>query len=144
MYDQTLLTIDLGLRRTILFLFLIADVQCPINGANFLRKSGLIVDLSCWKLRDSSASLTAQCRVTSISSIGLRLQLPADNVFTDLLRQFPVLHQQSSEFPDPNCDITHYLVTKGPPVTTRPRLLPPGKLATAKAEFKNMLRLGIV
>ncbi|CAH8493835.1 unnamed protein product [Dicrocoelium dendriticum] len=143
-YGQKMLTLNLGLRRSFPFVFLIADVQRPILGVDFLTKFGLIVDPRNRKLCDSLTSLSVSGKVTSISSIGLRLALPADNVFTKLLLQFPALCQSPNDFPEPKHEVTHHIITHGPPVTARPRRLPPDKLATAKAEFEHMLRLGIV
>jgi len=40
--------------------------------------------------------------------------------------------------------VLHHIETSGPPVTARPRRLEPGKLAAAKAEFKQMEELGII
>ncbi|CAH8550920.1 unnamed protein product [Dicrocoelium dendriticum] len=143
-YGQKLLTLDLGLRRTFSFVFLIADVQRPIIGVDFLTQFGLIVDLRNRELRDSITSLTTPGRATSISSIGLRMTLPTNTVFTELLQQFPALYLPSNNCPAPKHEIVHHIVTRGPPVTSRPRRLPPDKLANAKAEFEHMLRLGIV
>ena len=44
-YGSQLLTLDLGLRRTFRWVFVIADVQSVILGADFLRHLGLMVDV---------------------------------------------------------------------------------------------------
>ncbi|CAH8621438.1 unnamed protein product [Dicrocoelium dendriticum] len=123
-YGQKMLTFNLGLRRNFPSVFLIADIQCPILDIDFLTKFGLIVDLRNRKLCDSLTSLSVSGKLTSISSIGLRLALPADNVFTELLLQFPALYQSSNDFPEPKHEVTHHILTHGPPVTARHRGLP--------------------
>ena len=40
--------------------------------------------------------------------------------------------------------ITHKIVTEGHPVFTRPRRLAPDKLVTAKREFDEMIKLGVI
>ena len=40
--------------------------------------------------------------------------------------------------------ITHKIVTKGHPVFARPRRLAPDKLVTAKREFDDMIKLGVI
>ena len=44
-YGYKSLTLDLGLRRTFRWIFIIADVQNPILGADFLRSYSLLVDM---------------------------------------------------------------------------------------------------
>ena len=39
---------------------------------------------------------------------------------------------------------THKIVTKGHPVSARPRRLAPDKLVTAKREFDEMIKLGVI
>ena len=41
-------------------------------------------------------------------------------------------------------DVTHYIVTKGPPVFAPPRRLAPDRHKAAKREFEHMLQLGII
>ena len=49
-YGQRSLTLDLGLRRSLPWIFIIADVKKPILGADFLRHYGLMVDMHKHKL----------------------------------------------------------------------------------------------
>jgi len=44
-YGNQLLTLDLRLHRSFRWVFVIADVQTPILGADFLQHFGLLVDL---------------------------------------------------------------------------------------------------
>ena len=44
-YGKRSLTLNLGLRRSMPWIFIVADVQKPILGADFLRHFGLLVDM---------------------------------------------------------------------------------------------------
>ena len=59
-YGQRSLTLNLGLRRSLPWIFIIADVQKPILGADFLRHYGLIIDLHNRKLIDTCTHLHVQ------------------------------------------------------------------------------------
>ena len=59
-YGKRSLTLDLGLRRSLPWIFIIADVQKPILGADFLRHFGLLVDMQRRQLIDSHTHLHIQ------------------------------------------------------------------------------------
>lgn len=63
------LTVTLGLRRSFLWVFTIADVKIPILGADFLRHFGLLVDVSRNRLTDSVTNLRVQGIVSRIPSL---------------------------------------------------------------------------
>lgn len=58
-YGQKLLRIDLGLKREFPFVFIIADVDKPIIGADFLAKFHLLVDVKNKSLLDNITKLKA-------------------------------------------------------------------------------------
>jgi len=58
-YGNQLLTLNIGLRRTIQWVFIIADVKNPIIGADFLRHYGLLVDVEHNQLVDNITQLRA-------------------------------------------------------------------------------------
>ncbi|CAH8508541.1 unnamed protein product [Dicrocoelium dendriticum] len=143
-YGQRLLTLNLGLRRNFTFIFLIADVQKPIIGIDFLTKFGLVVDLRCGKLRDGTTSLTVSGQLATVNSIKLHVLLPKESRYSSLLQQFPSLLRADDGTLEPKHDICHHIVTTGPPVSAKPRRLPPDKLQAAKRVFEHMLNLGII
>ncbi|CAM1332024.1 Uncharacterised protein r2_g4097 [Pycnogonum litorale] len=57
-FGQRSLTLDLALRRTFKWILIIADVQTPILGADFLRKFNLLVDMKERRLIDKSTSFS--------------------------------------------------------------------------------------
>ena len=139
------ITLDLGLSRIFTWIFIIAAVKRPILGADFLKHYGLAEDVKCQKLLDSMT----QCKVQGASapepSLNLTL-LPAksDNVFEALLQEFPSVIQSLNEQTPIKHNVTHHIITSGPPVHARARRLPPEQLAIARMEFDHMLQLGIV
>jgi len=51
-YGTTRLTLDLGMRRPVTWIFTIADTKIPIIGSDFLQHFNLLVDLKNSKLVD--------------------------------------------------------------------------------------------
>ena len=67
-YGNQSLTVDLGLRRSFHWIFVIADVKSPILGDDFLRQFGLLVDLRHSHLSDEGIHLKVQGILSTISS----------------------------------------------------------------------------
>ena len=59
-YGQRSLTLNLGLRRALPWIFIIADVQKPIIGTDFLCHYELTVDMHKHKLTDTNTHLQVQ------------------------------------------------------------------------------------
>ena len=124
---------------------MIADVQNPILGADFLRSYNLIVDVGRRQLLDALTQLTIQGVASSAASPSPSL-LPTnmDNQFTSLLKEFPSVTQPCITEQPVKHNVTHHIVTTGPPTNARPRRLSPNKLKVARHEFNHMLELGII
>ena len=141
------LTLDLGLRRTFRWVFVIADISQPILGADFLYHFGLLVDLRHSTLSDSTTHL----RVHGIacpdqpSSTGLTRSFKDNSdPFSQLLAEFPSVTKACSSDRPVKHGVTHHITTTGPPVFGRTRRLAPERFRIAKLEFDHMLQLGIV
>ena len=65
-YGKHSLTLNLGLRRTFRWIFVIASVHIPIIGANFLRHFSLLVDMSNSRLVDTVTQLRVQAILSTI------------------------------------------------------------------------------
>lgn len=131
-YGTRSLTMDLRLRRTFRWIFVLADVQKPILGADFLHHCGLLVDLQRKRLVDAVTQLNIQGIITHDPSPSP--SIPSNkpsNEFAALLSE--VQH-----------DVTRHIVTHGPPVFARTRRLAPERLKVARQEFQHMLELGII
>ena len=88
------LTLDIGLRRTFRWIFVIADLKNPILGADFLRHYSLMVDVKRNKLLDSLTQLEIQGVTAQASSpsptIGPQQH---GNAYEAILAEFPTLTQ---------------------------------------------------
>ena len=144
-FGKRSLTLDLGLRRTFRWVFVIADIPRPILGADFLRHFGLLVDIRHCRLSDSLTQLRVQgisCNDSSPSpSILPRHPL---TIYHNLLSEFPSLVQPCTSQTPPKHSVTHHIETTGPPVFARARRLGPARLRIARQEFDHMLELGII
>ena len=122
MYGKRSLTLNLGLRRSLPWIFIIADVQKPILGADFLRHFGLMVDTQQRKLIDSHTHLHIQGIFSTTSSLNTSI-CPKDstNPYLTLLSEFPALTLVCSPDTPVKHDIIHHIDTTGPPVSARPR-----------------------
>lgn len=142
-FGQRKLIISLGLRRDFPWTFIIADVDKPIIGADFLMHYGLLVDLNGKSLID---------RLTCVRSFGKLVidptpsvtALDMDNRFHQLIRSFgDLLENTPSASTTTKHAIVHHIETKGAPVFASSRKLPPLKLQQAKQEFDQMIQKGI-
>ncbi len=146
-YGVRSLSLDLGLRQTFRWVFVIADMKQPILGADFLRYFGLLVDLRQHKLHDS---------VTNLHVSGLRLSPPLsstgllcvrksdDSMLSQLLAEFPAVTEAVSTDRSVKHSVTHHIQTVGQPVSSGTRRLAPERLNIARQEFDHMLELGII
>ena len=145
-YGKRSLTLNLGLRRTFRWIFIIADVQKPILGADFLRHFGLLVDIQHSQLVDSSTQVNVQCLLAQ--GLSPTPSLPTDGTSDDylsLLSEFPDITKIHNYNDCPvRHDVTHHIPTTGPPVSSRARRLSPEHLKIARREFEHMLELGII
>ena len=136
-YGKRSLTLNLGLRRSFPWIFIIAEVQKPILGADFLRHFGLLVDMKQHQLVDAATHLYIQGVLSSDSSSSPSIcPKNTNNPYLNLLTEFPALTQV--------CSLDNHIDTTGPPVSARPRRLALERLCVAKQEFEHMLQLGII
>lgn len=136
--------LDFGLRRDFSWNFVVAAVDKPIIGADFLSHYGLLVDCRNQRLLDSVTNLSAQgslksCQLFSIKAVS------GNSEYHQLLTQYPNLVKPSGIFRKAKHSTVHYIrTTPGPPVYSKPRRLAPDRLKIAKEEFESMLRDGTI
>ena len=123
---------------------MVADVQQPIIGADFLIHYSLLVDLRRRCLRDMRTGLAIPASLSSITPLSLNRVDAVHSDYTKPLGQFPELTRPTTKGETVKHSITHKIVTKGHPVFARPRRLAPDKLVTAKHEFDDMIKLGVI
>jgi len=138
------MTLSLGLRKVFKWIFIVAEVQTPIIGADFLQNFDLTVDLRRRRLVDGTTHMQTigtlgECGVPA--AVGF-LQ-PADPYRT-LLAKFPTITRPCNKEIPIKHRVQHHIQTSGPPVFAKARRLAPDRLRTARSEFEHMLQLGIV
>ena len=135
---------DVGSKREYPWTFIVADVQQPIIGADFLIHYNLLVDLRSRCLRDMRTGLAIAASLSSIKPLSLNRVDTVQNEYTKHLGQFPELTRPTTKGEPVKHGITHKIVTKGHPVFARPRRLALNKLVIAKREFDDMIKLGVI
>ncbi|MBM6549262.1 reverse transcriptase domain-containing protein [Streptococcus dysgalactiae] len=144
-YGRKSLTLNLGLRRTYRWVFSVAAVPFPILGIDFLHHFGLVVDAKNSRLIDRITSLHVTGSHASVTAITpIYVEPHASPLFSKLFAEYPTLLRSVGPIPAVTTNVTHQILTRGPPVYCRPRRLAPDKLKAAKAEFEHMLELGII
>ncbi len=144
-YGKQSLTLNLGLRRSFAWIFIITDVQRHILGADFLRHFGLSVDMKHRRLSDAVTNLRIQGILSSDSSPSPSIVPKTQNdPYLQLLAEFPALTPVCTLNTPVKHKVTHHIETTGPPVSSRPRRMAPDRLRAAKQEFQHMMELGII
>nr|VZH89088.1 unnamed protein product [Spirometra erinaceieuropaei] len=144
-FDSLSLTLNIGLRRSFTWIFVIADVPHAILGSDFLAEFDLLVDCRRARLLDRTTGLfvrgltpfTAPTNLsvldTDIASLFRQLLLSHPNIINPQFRSGQIQH-----------DLVHHIRASGPPVFAPPRRLAPERFQASKAEFEHMLQLGII
>ena len=111
-FGKRSLSLNLGLRRTFRWIFVVADVQKLIIGADFLHHFGLLVDLTQQRLIDTRTQLNIRClTATHESSPSPKLTCNIDrNEFELLLAEFPEITRVHNYHSCPvQHNITHHI-----------------------------------
>ncbi|KFD46748.1 hypothetical protein M513_12375 [Trichuris suis] len=103
-----------------------------------------MVDIKRRKLIDITTSTASTGVVLPTVALGLKTINPSSSRFQKLLADFPSLTRPQFSKAKLKHDITHHIITQGPPKAVRPRRLAPDKLKAAKAEFDILLNQGII
>ena len=123
--------------------FVVAEVERPLLGADFLRYSGLLVNVRTGKLVKPDTFQAVNIASATLAHNTLNATT-STNGYEKLLQEFPHITTPTFELPDVRHGVTHHITTTGPPVHSKVRRLSPDKLKIAKAEFQHMLDLGII
>ena len=143
-YGTRSLTLNLGLRRSYPWIFTIAAVSHAIIGADFLRHFNLLVDLRTRSLIDAVTNLRVNVITSSIPALSPVYASFPSTPYTTLLSDYPNVTRPTIRQTAVKHNVTHHILTRGPPCSARPRRLPPDRLKIAKGEFQHMLDKGIV
>ncbi|XP_072400977.1 uncharacterized protein [Diabrotica undecimpunctata] len=125
-YGQKQLTLNLGLGQPETWTFVVADVTTPILGADFLTYHGISVDMRNKRLVSPSMSSRITCvsRRVRVTEVGLSTTHPYDR---------PTVPEDTGR-------VQHYIETRGIPVFSKLRRLPPDRLQAARAEFNELMQ----
>lgn len=142
-YGSKVVEVELGLRRTYPHEFILADVNKPIIGADFLAKHGLLPDLRNKKLIDPATSLTINAmRADNCYEPTPRLYSIATE-FGEILKKYPSLVAPPNFNLPVKHNVVHHIHTKGPLPYSKARRLSPDKYKLAQIEFNYMNEVGI-
>lgn len=139
-----ILTLDLGLRRQFQFPFIIAKVDKPILGADFLSKFKLLIDIHNRKLIDGVTNISIKSEVMCVSNTDSISTTDKNAQYAHLLLKYPNLTKPNLLISNSKHNVKHYIATKGPPVFSKARQLDAKKLNLTKQEFKFMLDNDII
>ena len=124
--------------------FLLAPVDRPILGWDFLSHFRLIVDAPGARLLNSNM-MAPICVVTgNLSNEAVTINTVQPPAISALLNEFQEIFGAGFSDIRPTLGVEHHITTRGPPVHARARRLEPAKLAAAKAEFLRMEQAGVI
>ena len=143
-FGRRQMTLSLALGHSISQSFWIANVKRPILGADFFISHHLLIDLPKRRLLDASTARPFQGRPAHAPAAAISgLHRAHTGPYEALLQEFPDLLVQKFGSKVKH-NIRHHIPTRGPPLHARARRLEGDKLASAKAELRNMEDLGII
>lgn len=139
--------VNLGLKRDFTWRFIVADVDYAIIGADFLHYFDILVDVRRKRLVDPLTNIYSNGQLCEVNTPSVKT-LSSNNLSKDvhaLLSRFVSITKPPTIYQQVKHNTVHYInTTPGPPVANRPRRLAPDRYQTAKKEFENMLKEGIV
>nr|VZI50651.1 unnamed protein product [Spirometra erinaceieuropaei] len=139
------LTLNIGLRRSFSWVFVIADAPHAILGSDFLAEFDLLVDCRHSCLLDRTTGLSVRGLTPFNDSCNLSVLCAGIACpYRDPLLQHPNIIKPQFRSGEIQHDVVRHIRTSGPPVFARPRRLAPSRLQAAKAEFEHMLQLSII
>lgn len=137
-FGERLLTLNLGLRRQLKWIFCVTEVSTPILRADFLYYFYISVNLR----RRNITGIESRGQLTSKSHVTVSSVKPG-SCYHDLLAKFPELTKPPQAPTIKPYGVYHHIHTKGLPIAQPFRRLLSEKLKIAKAEFKHLIEAGI-
>lgn len=138
-YGTKIVELDFGFKRKFIWNFIVADVNKPILGSDFLLHYNLLPDLKNCKLVDGKTLHCISGIFTSEPSENLYM-IQRNNEYNKLLEEFPQLYS-ITRIREVSSDskVFHHIETKGPPINSKVRRLDPKRLDIAQKEFQYLL-----
>ena len=123
--------------------FIVADVDQPLLGADFLCHFELLVDVNHKRLLHMATLTSLPLTVAAISR-PILASIATDGPFASLLAEFPAISTPTFSNAAVRHGVEHFIPTTGPPVHSKFRRLKPDKLTVAREEFAKLEALGII
>lgn len=139
-YGERYLAIDLGMGKNFPWIFVVADVNESIIGADFL---AIAVNFRDKKIIDQSENLKSRAKIT-LESYCHEIVEPHNEVYTQIINEFPDLLAKIPKLTEIKHNAKLYIRTNSPPIYTRPRRMGPVARQAAEKEFLQMLQDGII
>lgn len=144
-FGTVVLSLNLGLRRSLKWSFVVADVTKAIIGSDFLTHFHLLPDLKNRQIVDGKTFMKTPASICNQPSFRITAILKDDSPYTKLLLEFPGIYTMSNALQRlPQHTVYHHIETNGPPCHAKCRRLDPVKLQAAKKEFEYLMELGII
>lgn len=145
-YGLKTVCVDFGLGKNT-WNMIVADVDSPIIGADFLSNFHLIPDLTRKLLIDGRFFTSVKCYMkhsqqSSIHLVTIAKKPQIDSRVVHLLEKFPDLIKPPKYCEKPH-DTMHYIETTGQPVYQRPYRLPQRDLEEVTKEYRETTRIGV-
>ena len=134
---------NLNLRRDFTWNFVVAAVPYPIIGADLLAHYKLAPFLHESRLVDTTTGLSTPGFVQVARIFGVSAIDQSSSPYAKILSEFPEIIRVTQTPGFQVRDMEHHILTRGPPISERARLLSPDKLLAAKKQYKEMLEAGI-
>lgn len=112
--------LNLNLRRDFVWRFIIADVDTPIIGADFLNHYVLLVDLRNSCLQDNLTNITTNGFYVKSTVIHQVKTINQDNKYYKILQEYPCLTRHGI-CKEVKHKTTHHIVTKPGPISCKAR-----------------------
>ncbi|XP_026476414.1 uncharacterized protein LOC113382069 [Ctenocephalides felis] len=142
-YGKRTLELDLSLRRSFSWQFVVADVATAIIGADFLSNYNLLIDLKGRRLIDSTTGLTSDGKVLKAQQVNISTVNPAEP-FKDLLAQYIAITKPQVTTNNKSSLFAHRITTTGSPLASRFRKIFGEKAVAARSEIQDLLNRGIL
>lgn len=141
-YVEKCIELNLGLCRTYTHIFIVTEVNSALLGIAFLQTFSLIIDLNGQCLKDPVAHIKA-CSVVKPGTPLCPTMAHAnrDDAFLKSLKEYPSISVPSFHNEVLPHSIRHYI--QNGPHNSKNRCLTPGKLKAARAEFQQMMTIGL-
>ena len=122
----------------------IADVERPLLGSDFVRQQNLLVDVRSQHLIEADTYLSVSCDVT-VTSVSQLAPIKIDsNKYRKVVNDFSELLQPSFCHSTVSPGVQHYITTTCSLIYARACRLSPDKLTIVKNKFAEMESMGIV